>query len=429
MAENILTQLQELRTLYAEAMPTDHKVIEQYAWIICKSINRHAEELGALACRQLLADLMRMPLPRPSMLYSSVLWSATKVASLYADFHFVPFLNLWNPTLHLRPEDFERGKSTGHEGEEGNAQQANGQDIRTFPSLAERMVRGCMEAQLIRPEEKPNFMLKDWYGFHAIEPMVVTKVSQSEVKGRKMYFAQLTSQSGIEVVTEAHTLRTNPLTPSEGRHYANVGQLYNVLLRDKQDGSDMRVVDAVLSAHPLSAVFPVQTGYVEHIDHEHEHVHIFDSQSRHFVSSGQRFLKVNEGQFVSFVPIVPLKSKFKSAIVVPPAVPAGTPATAIQEALISSFPPREIRITFINKEKQYVAWELVDASQPITEQLSALQLSQGETSPSFDKGYINMSEALSMVLDLSVGQVLKAIIYLRRGKDKAKRPHVAKLIR
>lgn len=426
MAENILTQLQELRTLYAEAMPTDHKVIEQYAWIICKSINRHAEELGALACRQLLADLMRMPLPRPSMLYSSVLWAATKVASLYTDFHFVPFLNMWNPTMNLRPEDFERRKSTDNEGEGTHPQQM--QEVRTFPSLAERMVRCCMEAQLIRPEEKHNFTLNDWYGFHSIEPMVVTKVSQSEVKGRKMYFAQLTSQTGIEVITEAHTLRTNPLTLQEGRHYANVGQLYNVLLRDKQDGSDVRVIDAVLSAQPLTAVFPVQTGYVEHIDHEHGHVHIFDNLSRHFVSSGQRFLKVSERQFVSFVPIVPLKSKFKSAIVVPPIVPVGTPTTAVQDVLLQTFPPREIRITFINKEKQYVAWELVDASQPITEQLSALQLSQGETSPSFDKGYINLPDAQNIFPNLAVGQTLKAIIYLRRGKDKAKRPHVAKLI-
>ena len=399
MEEDILSKLNELRTLFAEAAPTDARVQEQYAWLICKGINRHAQELGALLCRQLLADAMRLPLSKPSLLYSSLLWSATKVANTFTEFHYVPFLNLWKPDQNLRPEDFQQGKS---------------EDGKTFPSLSERMVRTMLTAQLMRPEEQPAFALEQTFGFHQIKDMVVTKVSQSEVKGRKMFFVQLTDAEGQVVMAEAHALRPNPLMPSERKHYVNVGQLYRVLLRDKQDGTECRLVDAVLSAQPLHEVFPVETGYVEHLDAEHGHIHVYDAHSRHFVSSGQRFVKASVGQFVRFIPIVPRQSAFKSAIIL------GT-------ATMEDFPMREIRIVQVNPEKQYYLWELTDVSQPITETLSPLQLEKGETSPSFTKGFINMDEAHRWVGGLAQGQLLRAVVFLKRGRDKQKRPVVMRL--
>lgn len=401
MNESILTQLQQLRALYADAAPSDSKTQEQYAWLICKAINKHADELGALPCRQLLADVMRLPLQHPSALYSSILWAATKMASLFTEFRFVPFLQLWNPKDNLREEDYQQGKSD---------------DGKVFPSLAERMTRAALTAQLIRPDESADGIEPQRFGFHPIVPMIVVKVSQSEIKGRKLFFATLSTPDGTEVMAETHALRTNPLTPTEARHYVNPGQMYNVLLRDKQDGSSMRIVDAVLSSQPLSDAFPIVTGYVEHIDQQHAHIHIFDALSRHFVSSGQRFVKVQEGQFVQFVPITPQKSNFKSAII-------------IGSSSMNSFPPREIHITRYNAEKQYYAWELTDPSAPITEQLSSLQLSQGSTSPSFTQGFVNASFAQGAVPDIAVGNILQTIVFLRRGKDGQKRPHIARLFK
>lgn len=404
MEEDIVAQLTQLRALYSSAAPTDVKTQERYAWTACKAISKHADTLGGTLCRQLLADIMRLPLARRSSLYSSVLWAATKVAQTYADFHFVPFLNMWNPTENLRDEDYQAGRSD---------------DGKSFPSLSERMTRCCLIAQAVRPEEKPNFNFEIRYGFHPLTEMIVTKVTQSEVKGRKMFFASLVSADGTEVMTEAHTLRPNPTTPSDKRHYVNVGQLYNAVLRDKTDGTGIRLIDGVLSSKPIEEAFRVVTGYVESIDATHDHIHIYDGLSRHFVNSGQRFVKAQKGDFVRFVPIVPLTSKFKSAII----VNSNMPATD----LFDSFPPREIRITSINEEKQYLSWELVDATKPITEQLSALQLSQGETSPSFTKGFMNLDTARSMIPSIATGQTLRAIIYLRRGKDGQKRPFVALL--
>lgn len=402
MNESLLTQLRELRHLFAEAVPNDKKTIEDYGWTISKSIIKHMEELDALTCRQLLADAIRLPIARPSALYSSILTAAIKMAGAFTDFHFVPFLNIWNPATNLRKEDYEQGKTA---------------DGKVFPSLAERMTKACLLAQLIRPEEKPSFALEQMFGYHNIQPMIVTKVTQSEVKGRKMYFAHLFGLDGEEIIAETHTLRSNPLSPSDKKHYVNVGQLYNTVLRDKQDGSGVRLVDAVLSSQPVSEVFPSCIGYIDFIDTEHNHIHIYDSLSRHFVSSGQRFVNAKEKQFVLFVPIVPNKSKFKSAIILP--------TTKNDAEMIAAFPPREIKITSINTEKQYCSWELTDKSNPITEQLSPLQISQGEASPSFTCGFASLDIIKQSTPNPTSNQILQAIIYLRRGKDKAKRPFVA----
>lgn len=402
--DNILIQLQELRKLYADALPDDRRIMEQYAGIICKSINRHAEELGSTMCRRLLADLMSMPLPKPSYIYSSVLWAATKVSAMFPEFHFVPFLNLWNPE-NLRQEDYAQGKSD---------------DGKVFPSLAERMIKASLVAQLIRFEEQPECHTTDMMGYLPVTQMVVTKVTQAEVKGRKMFFVKLISNGGMEAEAESHLLRVNPLNSSDKKHYVNVGQLYNVLLKRKESGDALRVVDAVLSAEPLTDVFETVTGYVEYIDEQHGHIHVYDSLSRHFVSSGQRFVNPAKDSFVSFVPVIPSGSLFKTAVIVP--------SRQSQGELMASFPLRDIVITHVNEEKQYASWELKDKDNPITEQLSPLQLSKGETSPSFTSGFVDLQFARSQCADIAVGVTLSAIIYLTRGKDRQKRPRIKKIL-
>ena len=184
---------------------------------------------------------------------------------------------------------------------------------------------------------------------------------------------------------------------------------------DETNASDVTIVSAYLSTHFSTDVFPTAIGYVEAVDEGHGHIHIYDSLSRHFVAHIQRFSKEKAGDFVRFIPIVPQTSMFKSAIllsIVPPSSPE------VQNSL------REVRITAINKEKGYAVWELTDPEHPITEQLSPLQLAQGETSPSFTSGYLHLTEELSSSLALSS---YKALIYLKRGKDRQKRPHLASL--
>jgi len=405
MEESVLTQLKNIRALYADAAPTDKKRVEEYAWIVCKGINKCAEELGGLMCRQLLADIMHMPIERPSVLYSSILWSATKVATLFPEFHFVPFLNIWGANDNLRTEDFEQKKD---------------KDGKVFPSLAERMVKTVLLAEMIRPDEQPTQEINvQAFGYHPVAEMVVTKLIQAEVKGRKMWFANLISAEGMETSVEMHSLRRSPLIQSTERHYVNVGQLYNVVLKDKANSEEVRVVDAVLSQRSLVDAFPSCVGYVENYDSQNEHIHIYDGHSRHFVSSGQRFIKAEKGQLVTFVPIIPQKNLFKTAIIVK--------SQQSQDEMLNGFPLRDVRITNANSEKGYYSWQLLDEKSPITEILSPLQIAKGELSPSFTNGFVNMDVAKKYIPNINVGDVVKAIVFLRRGKDKQKRPFVALL--
>lgn len=401
--ETLLAKLNELQRLFRDAETTDQSVIERYLWVLRRSIHLYAEELGSVKCRKLLAEALRLPVQRPSSLYSSILWAAIKVFETFPDFHLMKFLQMWDVAHNLRPEDRERKVVDG----------------KTFPSLEERAVKQGYISLLLWPDDKTDFHFTNTFGYKEVTPMVVTQLTQSEVKGRKMHFAALTSADGLEVMAEVHVLRRHPLVQCEKRHYVNVGQMYNVLLREKASGEGVRLVDAVLAEKPLSACFPVCVGYVDHTDEVHSHIHVYDSGSRHFVSAGQRFIKAERGQLVEFVPIVPLANKFKSAIILP--------ATKGQDELLDEFPLREIRITRIDEERGFCAWELVDGSHPIVEQLSDLQLADGAVAGIATQGFINLADARRMLPHVASGMTADALIYLRRGKDGTKRPYVATL--
>lgn len=443
MENNILEQLRQIRSMYLSVENPDSQLAERYAWIITKGIKQHGAELGGLTCRQLLADAMKMYvgeqplLQRPSRLYSQLLRSAMVVAEKFPEFHFVNFLNHWNPSQWLMPEDYEKVTV-----EKFNPQNPNMPLVQSYLPLAERVTKASLQAMLMRPQEMPaTFQLplqgaEGWYGYHPVMQMVVTQVTMSEVRGRRMYFARLASASGEEVMAGTHLLRPNPLLAGNSagnsvgngapaRHYVNIGQVYNVLLRDRQKDenadnaqSSLRLVDAMLSESTLPEIFDVVEGYVEKIDSAHNHIHIYDCWSRHFVCAYQRFVNAREGEMVTFVPIVPLHSKFKSAIIVP---------QSQLKAPASAFLRREIKVTRIDEEKGYCMWELVDKSNPVSEQLSPLQLSEGLTSEEHTTGFARLDEVRSLCSSLAVGTLLTALIYLRRGKDGKKRPVLRKI--
>lgn len=418
MTESILQQLQNIRSLFADAAPTDKETIDRYAWIIVKALNSECADLGSTTCRQLLAEYMKLDVEKPSRLHSAILAAAVKVAMTWSDFHFVAFLKMWG-IGNMRQEDFERQPNP-----------TPGAMPPVFPSLAERVGRAYLHAQLLRPEEtlsqeelstlSPAIHLSGM-----IRQFLVIRIKQATGKdGRKLFFVELVSKEGVIVECESHTLQPHPLRPlPEGkRHYVNIGQVYDVVVASSATAtglssdalSKITVREAYLSAKPATDYFETVTGYVEHIDAEHGHIHVFDHLSRHFVASVQRFNNPKEGDFVRFIPVTPLNSRFKSAIITGR---AGTPAPSL-DGLV-----RTVRITSINNEKQYAAWELTDGSSPITEQLSSLQLSQGETSPSFKSGFMNLSMFSGTIP--AVGSTINAVIFLKRGKDGQKRPKVA----
>lgn len=403
MEETFEERIDELRKLYAEADSAPQEVVERYVGALCSAIIRHAEDLGALRCRQMLAEALQLPLERPSFLYSGLLKAATKMAALFPEFHYIPFLNLWKPNENLRPDDFNPQK---------------GKDGKTYPALTERMVKQVYHSLMLRPEEHLDFELTDHYGYLPICPMVVTKVIHTVSNERHLYFVQLTNTKGESLTCEMHLLKGNPLTSDpKKRNYVNIGQVYDVILRKRDKG--LKVIETMLSKHKITDLFKTEVGFVEHHDAEHEHIHIYDGQSRHFVSSGQRFVKAEQDSLVEFVPIIPKNSGFKMAIVVNTYKP--------QERLAEEFPWRELTITAINKEKGFCTWELADKSHPIVETLSDFQKANGEESEMFTNGFLDLQIAEETNTNLAVGSKGRALIYLHRGKDKKKRPRIARI--
>lgn len=419
MNESILTQLQNIRQLFAEVAPTDAKTTTDYAWIIVKAINSDAEGIGATFCRQLLADYMDLPIEHPSKVHSALLSAAIRVAAIFKDFHFVSFLNMWN--LHnLRPDDYLLQNSDNVE--------------HAFPPLAERMARAYLSACLLRPGEKLDadqkakvVMILEKMGYLPdLTQLLVTRIKDvTNKEGRLFRFATLVSPEGLEVECLVNNLCPNPWyqLPQGKRHYVNVGQVYDVILREKnKKPGTFAVAEAYLSSKKISDCFDSVVGYIDNIDKQRSHIHIYDCFSRHFVAPLQRFSREQEGQIVKFVPVIPRNSVFKSAII----LDYGTIQEAIDSGLV-----REMRITAFDEETSEVSWELTDSSKPITESLTLYQLSHGEDKVSFIAGstrFPKANQGNNVDCPTRIGETFSAIVYLRRGKDFKKSPYVSKLI-
>lgn len=428
-------EITNLRKLFAEAEPTDPKVLSNYGWTLVKVLLNHAAEIDHITARQLLADCIRLPLERPSKLHSALLSAAIKVAEQNNEFHFVPFLQFWD-LRNLRPEDAVR-------------QSDPKEPTHAFPSLVDRTVRRYALSRILRPQEEltePQFRIllpelqKKGYQFcgegtsaSLVTPMLVTRIKEAVSKeGRKFHFVTLTSPQGQEMTCTTHQLLPSPLHPlPEGkRHYVNIGQLYDCLLRQKEEttsvasSASLSLVSAFLSQSNPKDYFPLEVGYIEHIDTTHGHMHVYDRHSRHFVAHILRFSKEQEGQFVQFLPIIPSNSKFKTAILTGPvATPVASP-----DGLV-----RPIRISSINQEKGYAVWHLLHESHPIQELLSSYQLSQAEVHPTYIEGYLplellgNPQQFTPNTLASYYNRIYSAVIFLHRGKDNIKRPRIARI--
>lgn len=424
--DDLRQQLTNLRQLFADAAPTNPGVIENYAWTILKVLLHNGDIVSPKDSRQLLADCIRLPYQRPSRLHSVLLSAAVKVADLTTDLHFSRFLSAWDLN-NLREDDYIRQK---------NLKDLN----HPFPSLVDRVIKRYAHDRLMRmdeqlPDAQSAIILPEMErrGYKPVMQMIVTRTKQVETKeNRKLTFVTLASADGVEVECVSNQLQPNPLHSDANakRHYVNIGQMYDVQTKTSRSrdgvGETLAVVEAFLSAKRPDEVFEEEIGYIESIDLHHGHMHVYDRYSRHFVAPVLRFSKEKAGDFVRFIPVVPQKSRFKTAIITRK-TNAPQPSS---DGLV-----RTIRITFVNHDKHYASWELVDDSTPITERLSPLQLSQGESSPSFTSGYLSLDADNNIPVSLMGNapqpvlnaQEFYALIYLHRGKDGQKRPRVARV--
>lgn len=124
------------------------------AWDAYRYLNAHLGELSSEEARSLLACIMKIPLPRPSLLHSCLLSVALRMADAYPDFKLLNFLVLWGYDVNLRSED---------------RQQQVGKDGHTYLSLEDKAERTVRKYLTLHPAECPLQPVKEL-------PMIATPI-------------------------------------------------------------------------------------------------------------------------------------------------------------------------------------------------------------------------------------------------------------
>ncbi len=407
----------------------DMNTNETRGWEIVKQLN---EGLGtassangraavpaftALAARQLLAEYIKLGCQKPSRLHSAILSCALKMAVEFPEFHFVPFLDIWD-VANLRPEDSEaRMDDSG----------------RHFPSLVERMTKAYAYSLLYHPNERLETGLEQTMksvlsrkGFVVTEKdghlqltttVIATHTFQAEVRGRKMTFVSLLTPEGDELSVEVHTI-----TAHCRMRYEDIPHHFFDVLPRTSEGGKLRVEAAVPSTveaavpstSPAASSFETTIGYIDHIDYGHKHIHVFDRESRHLVSKFASCISMQEGQYVEFIPLIPKEGNFKEAII--------THVFSAEEGR-QAFGYRAAVITYSDVAKGYCTWELLPDENGIIHGI--VETGAKEPQEPAVKGYISQSLCTSLCCSLPERDTpIQIVTFLKRGKDKTKRPVV-----
>ena len=348
------------------------------AWCVFRYLQKHYKEMGSQQVRTLLAAYMKMPVERPSLIHSCMLGMAVKISEKYMDFRFPQFLDLWGYDKNLRDEDCQR---------------QTGKDGRAYLSLKEKVDRRLQSYLLHHQDEAQQ-------NIDGIRSMFAVKVFESIVNGRKRYFAKLVAADGMEIVADSHLF---PCKPWEIQ-----GRLYDVSLRKSKQGNE-RAVEVVLSKKGVEEVFPTLVGYVDGVDEGHGHYHIYDPLSRHFVAEKPKMM-IKTGDFVTFSPIIPAEDKFKSAAVI---------NVMPHDEGLTTFGTFQAVVTYVNPTDGYLRYRITS---PIPETPEGVMTAEGFAS----LVYVKEDELRK---SLKVGDNIRLLLFLKRGKDKVKRNHVAEVIR
>ena len=347
-------------------------------WYIFRYLQKNYKEMGSQQVRTLLAAYMKIPVEKPSLIHSCMLSMAVKISEAYPDFRFPQFLDLWGYDKNLRDEDRQR---------------QTGKDGRTYLSLKEKVDRRLQSYQLHHQNEQGEVA-------DGIRSMFAVKVFESQVNGKRRYFVKLVAADGMELAADSHLF---PCKPWEIQ-----GRLYDVSLRKSKQGNE-RAVEVVLSKKGVGEVFPTMAGYVDGVDESHGHYHIYDALSRHFVAEKPQMM-IKTGDFVTFAPIIPAEDKFKSAAVIN-VMPHADGLTA--------FGTFQAVVTYVNPTDGYLRYRITS---PLPETPEGIVTAEGFAS------LVNVKDD-ELRKSLKVGDNIRLLLFLKRGKDKVKRNHVAEVVR
>ena len=354
---------------------------EETNWAIYRYLQQNYRTMGSVMARTLLAAYMKLHVRKPSLVNSCMLGMAVKMSELYADFRLPRFLEAWGYDSCLRAEDRQR---------------QTGKDGRQYLALQERVDRALQSYKLHHPEEGRE-------GCADIASMYAVALFEKEQNGRRRRFVKLVALDGTAFVADSHQFPCRP--------YEILGRMFDVLMRVSKQGSE-RAADIVVSANRVEDVFSREVGFVEGIDEGHGHIHVYDSQSRHFVADKAALPvalrgSVAKGCFVAFCPIIAQGDHFKSAAIV---------------GVVDRYKGREAfgvytaRVTYVNQKDSYLHYSIESAIPETTEGVIAKE------------GFASTADMPSDVRrQIAAGQYVRLTLFLKRGKDGVKRNHVAEV--
>lgn len=345
-------------------------------WKIYRYLQNNYKTIGSVTARTLLAAYMKLHVKRMSLVDSCMLGMAVKISETYGDFKLSKFLEAWGYDSCLRAQDLQR---------------QTGKDGRQYLSLKERVERALQSYRLHHPEECNGEC-------EGIVSMYAAKVFEKEINGRKRRYVKLVATNGSELIADSHQFPCRPWEIS--------GRIFNVLTRVSKQGNE-RVSEIVASAKRVDEAFSAEVGFVEFIDESHGHIHVYDSQSRHFVAdkSAHTALKISVGNYVRFCPIIANGDHFKSAAIVSVMDKyEGRKAFGIYEA----------KVEYANIKDRYIRYSLESAIR-YTPEGNIIKAGFASTA--------NLPEDVRN--GMVQGSHVRLILFLKRGKDGMKHNYVA----
>ena len=347
-------------------------------WKIFRYLQYNYKTMGAVTARTLLAAYMKLHVKRMSLIDSCMLGMAVNISETYSDFKLPKFLEAWGYDSCLRAQDLQR---------------QTGKDGRQYLSLKERVERALQSYRLHHPEECKGEC-------DGVVSMYAAKVFEKEANGRKRRYVKLVATNGSELIADSHQFPCRPWKVS--------GRMFDVLTRVSKQGNE-RVSDIVVSAKRVDEVFSAEVGYVEFVDESHGHIHVYDSQSRHFVAekSAHTASKISVGNYVRFCPIIANGDHFKSAAIVSVMDKyEGRKAFGIYEA----------KVEYSNAKDRYIRYSLESAIR-YTPEGNIIKAGFASTA--------NLPEDVRN--GMVQGSHVRLILFLKRGKDGMKHNYVAEV--
>ena len=347
-------------------------------WKIYRYLQNNYKTIGSVTARTLLAAYMKLHVKRMSLVDSCMLGMAVKISETYGDFKLSKFLEAWGYDSCLRAQDLQR---------------QTGKDGRQYLSLKERVERALQSYRLHHPEECNGEC-------EGIVSMYAAKVFEKEINGRKLRYVKLVATNGSELIADSHQFPCRPWEIS--------GRIFNVLTRVSKQGNE-RVSEIVASAKRVDEAFSAEVGFVEFIDESHGHIHVYDSQSRHFVAdkSAHTALKISVGNYVRFCPIIANGDHFKSAAIVSVMDKyEGRKAFGIYEA----------KVEYANVKDRYIRYSIESAIR-YTPEGNIIKAGFASTA--------NLPEDVRN--GIVQGSHVHLVLFLKRGKDGMKHNYVAEV--